>query len=87
MSRLIPYTSVIIDPMDTRYHFGLIDSKTVADVGGIQVSDNIKAMDVAEEHARRLVRECPELKNWHYSILVSNEEGKEVCRAPLDVIH
>ena len=56
-----------------RYHFGLIDSKTVADVGGIQVSDNIKAVDVAEEHARRLVRECPELKNRHYSILVSNE--------------
>lgn len=70
-----------------RYHFDLVDSKTVADEGGVEVSDDIKAISVAEELARRLLRERPELKNRHYSILVSNEDGEEVCRVPLDVIH
>jgi hypothetical protein len=70
-----------------RYHFDLVDSKTVADEGGAEASDDIMAMDIAEKIARRLVRERPELKNRHYSILVSNEAGEEVCRVPLDIIH
>jgi hypothetical protein len=70
-----------------RYHFDLVDSKTVADEGGVEVSDDIKAMDVAEELARRLLKERPELKDRHYSILVSNEKGEEVCRVPLDIVH
>jgi hypothetical protein len=70
-----------------RYHFDLVDSKTVADEGGAEVSDDIRAMDEAEEISRRLLRERPELKNRHYSILVSNENGEEVCRVPLDIIH
>jgi hypothetical protein len=70
-----------------RYHFDLVDSKTVADEGGAEVSDDTKAMDVAEQLARRLILERPELKNRHYSILVSNEDGEEVCRVPLDIIH
>jgi hypothetical protein len=51
------------------------------------VSDDIRAMDEAEEISRRLLRERPELKNRHYSILVSNESGEEVCRVPLDIFH
>jgi hypothetical protein len=70
-----------------RYHFDLVDSKTVADEGGAEVSDDTKAMDVAEQLARKLILERPELKNRHYSILVSNEDGEEVCRVPLDIIH
>lgn len=70
-----------------RYHFDLVDSKTIADEGGAELSDDIKAMDVAEEIAKRLIVERPELKNRHYSILVSNEDGEEICRVPLDVIH
>jgi Domain of unknown function (DUF6894) len=70
-----------------RYHFDLVDSKTVADEGGAETSDDIMAMDIAEKIARGLVRERPELKNRHYSILVSNETGEEVCRVPLDIIH
>jgi hypothetical protein len=31
-----------------RYHFDLVDSKTVADEGGADVSDEIQAKDVAE---------------------------------------
>jgi hypothetical protein len=70
-----------------RYHFDLIDSKTVADEGGTDVSDDIQAMDVAEGIARRLIQERPELKNRHFAILVSNEDGEEVCRVQLDTIH
>ncbi|MDB5620725.1 MAG: hypothetical protein JWQ24_4963 [Tardiphaga sp.] len=70
-----------------RYHFDLIDSKTVADEGGTDVSDDIQAMDVAEGIARRLIQERPELKNRHVAILVSNEDGEEVCRVQLDTIH
>jgi hypothetical protein len=44
-------------------------------------------MDVAEEIARRLLTERPELKDRHYSILISNEDGEEVGRAPLDIVH
>jgi hypothetical protein len=67
-----------------RYHFDLVESKTVADEGGAEVSDDIKAMDIAEEIARRLLLERPELKNRQYSILVSNEDGEEAV--PLDII-
>lgn len=70
-----------------RYHFDLIDSKIVADEGGTDVSDDIQAMDVAEGIARRLIQERPELKNRHFAILVSNEDGEEVCRVQLDTIH
>jgi len=70
-----------------RYHFDLVDSKAVACEGGTEASDDIKAMDIAEEIARRLLQERPELKNRHCSILVSNKDGEEVCRVPLDIIH
>jgi hypothetical protein len=70
-----------------RYHFDLIDSKTVADEGGTDVSDDIQAMDVAEGIARRLIQERPELKNRHFAILVSNDDGEEVCRVQLDTVH
>jgi hypothetical protein len=59
----------------------------VADEGGTDVSDDIQAMDVAEGIARRLIQERPELKNRHFAILVSNEDGEEVCRVQLDTIH
>ena len=69
------------------YHFDLVDTKTVADRGGEVLRDDIGAMDSADELARKLLATYPDLKNRHYSILVTNEEGDEVCRLPLDVIH
>jgi hypothetical protein len=70
-----------------KYHFDLVDSKTVADEGGAELGDDSNAVDIAQQIARRLLKERPELKDKHYSILVSNEDGEEVCRVPLDVIH
>jgi hypothetical protein len=34
-----------------------------------------------------LLAAFPDLKNRHYAILVTNEDGEEICRLPLDVIH
>lgn len=70
-----------------RYHFDLTDSRTVADEGGTELSDDIAAMDAAEVLARRLLQERPELKNRHYAIRVTNEDGVEICSVPLDIIH
>ncbi|TGN90665.1 hypothetical protein EOW77_0002165 [Bradyrhizobium yuanmingense] len=69
------------------YHFDLVDSETVADEGGADLPDDIKALDVAEQIARRLLEERPELKGRHFSILVTNEDGEEIGRMPLDVVH
>jgi hypothetical protein len=66
-----------------KYHFDLVASKTIADEGAAEVCNDIGAMDIAQELARRLVKE-PELKDRHYAILVSTEDGDEVGRAPLD---
>ena len=70
-----------------RYHFDLVDSKTVADEGGAELPDGIMALDVAEEIAKRLLAERPELKNRQFSILVTNHEGEEIGKVPLDVLH
>lgn len=70
-----------------RYHFDLVDSKTVTDEGGAELPDDIAALDVAEEIARRLLTERPELRNRHFSILVTSQEGVEIGRVPLDVLH
>lgn len=70
-----------------RYHFDLVDSKTVADEGGAELPDDMQALDVAEEIARRLLAQRPELKGRNFSILVTNEDGEEIGRVPLDVLH
>ena len=69
------------------YHFDLVDSKTVADEGGAELPDDIQALDVAEEIARRLLKERPELAGRHFSILVTDRDGEEIGRVPLDVLH
>ena len=69
------------------YHFDLVNWKAVVDAGGADLSDDIAAMNSADLIARRLLERMPELKNRHYAVLVTNEEGDEVCRLPLDVLH
>ena len=44
-------------------------------------------MDSADAIARRLIGERPYLRKRYYAILVTNDEGDEVCRLPLEVIH
>lgn len=69
------------------YHFDLVSWKSVVDAGGAELVDDIAAINSADLIARRLLERVPDLKNRHYAVLVTNEEGGEVCRLPLDVIH
>ena len=69
------------------YHFDLVNAKTISDEGGAELHDDIEAMDSADTIARRVLDERPDLKDRHYFILVTNEEGEEVFRLPLEIIH
>jgi hypothetical protein len=69
------------------YHFDLVNTKTHLDAGDAELPDDIEAMDCADTIARRVLTIKPEVKNHHYSILVTNEEGEEICRLPIDVVH
>ena len=68
-----------------RYHFDLVDSKTVADEGGRVLPDNATAEKVAKEIAARLREERPELKHRNFAILVTDQDGERICRAPIDL--
>jgi hypothetical protein len=70
-----------------RYHFDLVNTKTITDQGGAELRDDIEAIDSADALARRILDEQPDLKSRHYSILVTNEDGDEICRLPFDIIH
>jgi hypothetical protein len=67
-----------------RYHFDLVDHKTVEDHGSQALADDITAADVADELARRVHDVRPELRNKGCAILVTDAEGREVHRAPID---
>ncbi len=69
------------------YTFDLVNWKAIVNAGDADLMDDIQAMNSADTIARRLLERLPHLKNHHYAILVTNEEGDEVCRLPLDVIH
>jgi hypothetical protein len=69
------------------YHFDLVNPRTAADAGDTELPDDIEAMDEADGIARRVLRERPDIKNRHYAIAVSNEDGEEICCVPLDIIH
>ena len=69
------------------YHFDLVNSRTVADESGQELPDDDAAVDVAGAIARRLRRERPELRNRKFAILVTNEDGDEIYRIPLDSLH
>jgi hypothetical protein len=70
-----------------RYHFDLVDSQTIADEGGQELPDNATAEKVAKEIAARLREERPQLKNRNFAILVINQDGERIFRAPIDLAH
>jgi hypothetical protein len=69
------------------YNFDLVNWKAIVDAGGADLADDIEAMNSADMIARRLLDRMPQLKNQRYAVLVTDEEGGEVCRLPLDVVH
>ena len=68
------------------YHFDLVNTQTVSDQGGAELPDDIEAMDSADAMARRIRDKQPNLKNRHFAIVVTNEDGDEICRLPLDIV-
>jgi hypothetical protein len=66
-----------------RYHFNLIDCRTVVDEGGAVLEDDIAAADVAYRFAAERSKVRPELRGKGYAILVTNANGEEVHRAPI----
>jgi hypothetical protein len=68
------------------YHFDLVNTQTVSDQGGAELPDDIEAMDSADAIARRTRDKQPNLKNRHFAIVVTNEDGDEICLVPLDIV-
>jgi len=68
-----------------RYHFDLVDTKTVADERGQELLDDAMAEKVANKLATRLRQERPELRGRNFAILVTNQDGERICRAPIDL--
>jgi hypothetical protein len=67
-----------------RYHFDLVDHHIVEDHGRQALADDITAADVADELARRIYDVRAELRGKGYSIVITDAEGREVHRAPID---
>jgi hypothetical protein len=70
-----------------RYHFDLVDSKTVADKGGQELPEDAMAERIAKQLAASLRKAQPELKNRNFAILVTNQDGERICRVPLDLLN
>jgi Domain of unknown function (DUF6894) len=85
--RLIATGAAIWERVMPLYHFDLVNTKTNFDAGDADLPDDIEAMDTADLIARRVLRDQPEARNRHYAILVTDEEGEEICRLPLDILH
>jgi hypothetical protein len=64
-----------------RYHFDLIGRQTIVDHSGLDLADDILASDAADRLANELYSARPELRHQHCSILVTDEDGEEVCRS------
>jgi hypothetical protein len=64
-----------------RYHFDLIGKRTIIDHNGLDLPDDIQASETADRLANELYSVRPELRRQHCSIVVTDEDGEEVCRA------
>jgi len=67
------------------YQFDLTNSETTADERYVELPGDVEAMDSADVIARQPISD--HLRHQDYAVLVSNEEGDEICRVPLDVLH
>ena len=67
-----------------RYHFDLVDHHTVEDHGGQILADDTVTEDVADELAAKIYDVRPEMRGKGFMILVTDAEGREVHRAPID---
>jgi hypothetical protein len=66
-----------------RYHFDLIGKRTIVDQTGLDLPDDVQASDAADRLANELYSLRPELRRQHCSVLVTDEDGEEICRSPI----
>ncbi|WP_426615765.1 DUF6894 family protein [Bradyrhizobium sp. McL0616] len=69
-----------------RFHFKLVDTRTVADHGVHDLVDERSAQIEAIRLARSLRADRPELVGRNCSVAVVDEHGKSICVIPVDSI-
>jgi hypothetical protein len=74
-------------PYMPRYHFDVIGKNTIADRTGLLLPDDIHASDAADRLASELYEIRPELRVRECAVLVTDDDGEEVHRAPIVKVH
>jgi hypothetical protein len=74
-------------PNMPRYHFDVIGRNTIADRTGLLLPDDIHASDAADRLASELYEIRPELRVRECAVLVTDDDGEEVHRAPIVKVH
>jgi hypothetical protein len=74
-------------PYMPRYHFDVIGRNTIADRTGLLLPDDIHASDAADRLASELYEIRPELRVRECAVLVTDDDGEEVQRAPIVKVH
>jgi len=69
------------------YQFDLTNNESVAAERDVELPGDVEAMDSADVVSRQLIAVYPELRSQNYARLVTNEEGDEICRVPLALLH
>jgi hypothetical protein len=67
--------------------FRRIGRNTIADRTGLLLPDDIHASDAADRLASELYEIRPELRVRECAVLVTDDDGEEVHRAPIVKIH
>lgn len=67
-----------------RFYFDLIDGKTVPDVAGQVLRDELLAAQIADKLARDIYKIRPELREANFAIAVRDEDGDEIHRAAVE---
>ena len=70
-----------------RYHFDVIGRNTIADRTGLLLPDDIHASDAADRLASELYEIRPELRIRECAVLVTDDDGEVVHRAPIVKVH
>ena len=74
-------------PYVPRYHFDVIGKNTIADRTGLLLPDDTHASDAADRLASELYEIRPELRVRECAVLVTDDGGEEVHRAPIVKVH
>ncbi|MGX9945122.1 DUF6894 family protein [Bradyrhizobium denitrificans] len=65
----------------------MTNNEWVAAERDVELPGDVEAMDSADVVSRQLIAVYPELRSQNYARLVTNEEGDEICRVPLALLH